>query len=162
MVTSTHDRHASYHHGDLANALIATGITLAREGGPGAVQLRETAGRIGVSPTAACRHFRQRDDLRQAVRQQAAAQPAGAVAVGTCREAVPDALSRVRAICMSYVGFALAEPGLFRTAIAAPAGEQRQPRDQPSVAGRSTADPEPESDVCSECARHQQDDQLQG
>lgn len=46
-----------YHHGDLRNALIEAAVELATEGGPERVVLREAARSVGVSPTAAYRHF---------------------------------------------------------------------------------------------------------
>src|SRR4030081_3822734 len=110
-----------YHHGDLAHALTRQAVVLAREGGPEAVVLREAARRVGVSPTAAYRHFAAHEDLLHAVKLQA--QQALAAAMQSAVEAVPpsaapaqNAVNHVRAIGVSYVGFALAEPGLFRTA----------------------------------------------
>jgi len=44
---------ASYHHGDLPNALADAATDLARGGGPEAVVLREAARRAGVSAAAA-------------------------------------------------------------------------------------------------------------
>ena len=60
-------RRSTYHHGDLANALAAAAAQLAREGGPDAVVLREAARRVGVSATAAYRHFASHNDLFEEV-----------------------------------------------------------------------------------------------
>src|SRR3954462_15106324 len=59
----------SYHHGDLANALTTAATQLARDGGPEAVVLREAARKVGVSATAAYRHFAGYDDLIHAVKE---------------------------------------------------------------------------------------------
>ena len=39
---------STYRHGDLRRALVDAGVALAREGGPGAVVLREVTRRAGV------------------------------------------------------------------------------------------------------------------
>src|SRR5215471_21379476 len=62
---------ATYHHGDLANALTVAATQLAREGGPEAVVLREAARTVGVSATAAYRHFAGHGDLMHAVKDRA-------------------------------------------------------------------------------------------
>ena len=62
---------APYHHGDLRNALVTQATALARAGGPDAVVLREAARRVGVSPSAAYRHFPNREGLLAAVASRA-------------------------------------------------------------------------------------------
>ncbi|TDU02640.1 TetR family transcriptional regulator [Streptomyces sp. 846.5] len=124
-----------YHHGDLRNALSAAAAELAREGGPEAVVLREAARRVGVSPTAAYRHFENHADLLTAVKHEALADLADALAaaVAEADRTAPTAVgsadspaavraeqqrarARLSAIGHGYVDFALAAPGLFRTA----------------------------------------------
>lgn len=118
MSTRTDGR---YHHGDLRNALVDASIALAAVGGPDAVVLREAARRSGVSPTAAYRHFADRSELLGAVAHRAL----GTLTTSMQRELdtlSPDddphrvALARLVAVGRGYVRFALAEPGLFRTA----------------------------------------------
>jgi AcrR family transcriptional regulator len=79
------------------------------------------ARQVGVSATAAYRHFAGHGELIQAVKEQA--QGALARWMQAELEATPsqddpaeDALRRMRAIGVGYVRFALSEPGLFRTA----------------------------------------------
>ncbi|MEY9840942.1 WHG domain-containing protein [Streptacidiphilus sp. EB103A] len=132
-----------YHHGDLRNALSAAAAELAREGGPEAVVLREAARRVGVSPTAAYRHFENHADLLTAVKHEALADLADALAAAVAeadrtapspptapgsagspaagspaavRAEQQRARARLSAIGHGYVDFALAAPGLFRTA----------------------------------------------
>jgi AcrR family transcriptional regulator len=124
-----------YHHGDLRNALSAAAAELAREGGPEAVVLREAARRVGVSPTAAYRHFENHADLLTAVKHEALADLADALAAAVAeadrtapaatgpasspaavRAEQRRARARLSAIGHGYVDFALAAPGLFRTA----------------------------------------------
>jgi AcrR family transcriptional regulator len=115
---------AAYHHGNLRSALVETGLAMAREHGPDGVALREVARRVGVSHNAAYRHFADREALLGAV---------GEVGMELLTKAmhrrladVPDGLEpvaraqqRLRAVGRAYFEFALAEPGLFRTAFSA-------------------------------------------
>jgi AcrR family transcriptional regulator len=110
-----------YHHGNLPTALADAAARLAREGGPEAVVLREAARRVGVSPTAAYRHFANHDDLLHAVKERALADLAERMeteisASGELADPVADALRRFQAIGLGYVRYAVAEPGMFRTA----------------------------------------------
>jgi AcrR family transcriptional regulator len=114
----TRDR---YHHGDLANALAAAALDLARTGGPQAVVLREAARQVGVSPTAAYRHFSGHEDLVETVKHFCQVELVGRMeAVLAAGTPDPDpkreAVRRLRALGRGYVEFAQAEPGLFRTA----------------------------------------------
>ena len=125
MVHATTTR-PTYHHGDLRNALIAAGAKLAEQGGPTAVGVRAAARVVGVTPTAAYRHFVNADELHGAVKERAfdvlaegmrtelaTMEPTG--------DAAEDARRRLFAIGRAYLRVALAEPGLFRTAF----GEER-------------------------------------
>jgi len=62
---------STFRHGDLRRALLDAGVALAREGGPGAIVLREATRRAGVVPNAAYRHFESRQALLDAVRAAA-------------------------------------------------------------------------------------------
>jgi AcrR family transcriptional regulator len=111
----------NYHHGDLANALTAAATQLARDGGPEAVVLREAARKVGVSATAAYRHFAGHGELIHAVKDHAGEQLAASMRAelartGSLADAGAEALRRLRALGIGYLHFALAEPGLFRTA----------------------------------------------
>lgn len=126
----------TYHHGNLPTALAEAAARLAREGGPEAVVLREAARRVGVSPTAAYRHYANHDDLLHAVKEQCLAGLADRMEVEIAAgPALPDpvdeALRRFRAIGIGYVRYALDEPGLFRTCFcrtdAAPGADPADP-----------------------------------
>jgi AcrR family transcriptional regulator len=123
VVHTGKSQRSGYHHGDLANALIAAAAQLARDGGPEAVVLREAARKVGVSATAAYRHFSGYDELIHAVKQCAQGDLVATMrAELTAPAPVPDrpaqALRRLRALGNGYLHFALSEPGLFRTAFA--------------------------------------------
>ncbi|MCI0385473.1 TetR/AcrR family transcriptional regulator [Streptomyces sp. CNQ085] len=136
---------SGYHHGDLRNALIEAATDLARDGGPEAVVLRAAARRVGVSPTAAYRHFTGQGDLLMAVKEQGQRGLAetmersaavggteggteggpedgadGGVEGGGARNAGEAAEERVKALGAGYIEFALTEPGLFRAAFCRP------------------------------------------
>jgi AcrR family transcriptional regulator len=125
----------SYHHGNLPAALAEAAARLARDGGPEAVVLREAARQVGVSPTAAYRHFANHDDLVHAVKERALADLAermeAEISAGQeLADPVADSLRRFRVIGLSYVHYAVTEPGLFRTAFCRtdkPAGEAADP-----------------------------------
>ncbi|WP_156688140.1 TetR/AcrR family transcriptional regulator [Mycobacterium sp. Marseille-P9652] len=120
----------SYHHGDLRRALLDTAVELARAGGPDAVVMRDVQRRVGVSNAAAYRHYSDRDALMAAVIAHALRQLAASMktAIAATPERGPRnrrALARFRATGQAYIDFALAEPGLYRTAFAPhPAGRQ--------------------------------------
>lgn len=99
-----------YHHGDLRAALLEAAGSLLDSGGENAVSLREAARMAGVSPTAAYRHFTDKEALLATLAARGFAEfgQAMAAAVGR-REATPLA-ARGRA----YIRFALANPGRFR------------------------------------------------
>ncbi|MFL5775452.1 MAG: TetR/AcrR family transcriptional regulator [Chloroflexota bacterium] len=134
MTTAT-DR-MPYHHGDLRNALVSEATALARVGGPDAVVLREAARRVGVSPSAAYRHFpsleallaavasRAREALGRAMLERLASLPRE-------RDSRRAALARFRATGAAYIDFALTEPGLFRVAFV-PCDPVLLVRDDPS------------------------------
>lgn len=118
-------KQAPYHHGDLRRALLDASLELAREGGPDAVVVREATRRVGVSANAAYRHFADREALLEAVASRAQGRAADVIAEAIA--AVPPdgdarvvARQRFRAVGIGYVRFALAEPGLFRTAFGVP------------------------------------------
>ncbi len=110
-----------YHHGDLRNAMMEAGVELARTGGPEAVVLREVARRVGVSATAAYRHFSDAEELLEEVKHTALAELADALI--TAVAAVPAdgdppdvVVARLRAAANAYIDFAVRNAGLFLTA----------------------------------------------
>ena len=113
----------SYRHGDLRRALIEAGVDLAGEGGPSAVVLREATRRAGVTPSAAYRHFADRQALLDAVCSSCQALVASAIEADQARIHCPDAAEaarlRFRAVGTGYLRFALEEPGRFQTAFSA-------------------------------------------
>lgn len=110
-------RDGPYHHGDLRNALVGAAAELAETGGPEAVTVRAAARRVGVTPTAAYRHFANHDQLLHAAHERAQQNLLDSISE-TLAALEPDAhpISRLDAAGRGYITFALREPGLFRTA----------------------------------------------
>src|ERR1700729_4372373 len=119
------EKRKTFRHGDLRNALITAGLEMARAGGPNAVILREATRQAGVSPNAAYRHFTNQAELLDAARAACLSQLAAAIEdeMTKCRPGrAPQAFARksFRAVGMGYLGFAMREPGMFRTAFSVP------------------------------------------
>lgn len=111
----------SYHHGDLRNALTDAATELAIAGGPEAVVLREAARHVGVSATAAYRHFSGHAELIHAVKERALALLAESMRaeldeLTPTGDPATDAAQRLFAIGRGYLRFAETQKGLFRIA----------------------------------------------
>ena len=120
-----------YHHGSLHSALIEASIALAREGGPDRVILREAARAAGVSHSAAYRHFADREALLAEVSSHARTELAAEMRRRVNRESDPR--KRLQAVGAAYIDFALAQPGLFRTAFTShPATSDDDDHDRPA------------------------------
>lgn len=120
MFSVTTSNRASYHHGDLRNALVRAAAELAATGGPDAVTIRGAAREVGVTPTAAYRHFANHSDLLEAARTLA--MDGMTAAMAEFLQQVPDdgdpvarAVVRLESTGRGYIRFALQEPGVFRT-----------------------------------------------
>lgn len=111
----------SYHHGDLEAALVRSAIQVVQEHGVATLTLRDLARTIGVSPSAAYRHFPSRDHLVAALAVRARQQLA--LAMIEARDSVPPtgprpgrSIRRFETIGRAYVHFALQHPRLFELA----------------------------------------------
>jgi len=101
----------SYHHGNLRKALLDAGVGLIGEVGPKGFTIREVARRAGVSHNAPYRHFRDKDQLLEAIAVEGferltAAMKKRSVAGATAAE-------RLRLCGCGYVDFALHWPQHF-------------------------------------------------
>lgn len=125
-----------YHHGDLRNALLRAAAELAEREGPQAVTIRSTARSVGVTPTAAYRHFAGHKELLSAVKDEAVVRLGGAMRhyldqVPASEDPVLDAVRRSVAMGRGYVRFAVTEPGLFKTAFVRPTAPEPAKADHP-------------------------------
>jgi AcrR family transcriptional regulator len=121
----------TFRHGDLRNALVASGLKMARVGGPDAVILREATRQAEVSPNAAYRHFAGQAALLDAVRSACISKLAAAIEeelgkIGAGRDPKVFARRSLRGVGMGYLRFAMSEPGMFRTAFSIPPSVHEQ------------------------------------
>lgn len=111
----------AYHHGDLRNAIIAEATSRARVSGEKAIVLREIAPHIGVSATAAYRHFTNRQQLVEEVAAQGFVEMRQRLlAITPAAESTDPVLSAyvdLRNAAIAIVEFAVAEPAWARMMI---------------------------------------------
>lgn len=101
----------AYHHGDLRRALLEQATAMLAGEGAGALSLREVSERVGVSHTAAYRHFRDKAELLAAIRESGFRRLRERL--GAVREAA-EVRHRLAAMASEYVAFALEEPAKYR------------------------------------------------
>jgi len=109
----------TYHHGDLRNALLEEAARLVGERGAEGFSLREAARAVGVSPTAAYRHFADKTALLAAVASDGFSRLAAAMEKATARVTAPAgstarAAAALAAVGEAYVEFAVRHPSRYR------------------------------------------------
>ena len=102
-----------YHHGDLRNALIEAALQLVAEKGVAGLTLRETARRVGVSQAAPYRHFPDKSALLAAVAEEGFRSMHRQI-LEALAQSPADTASRLSAIGVGYVRFAVDHPAHFR------------------------------------------------
>jgi AcrR family transcriptional regulator len=103
---------STYHHGNLAQALVEAALKLVEQGGAEAVSLRDLAQSLGVSRAAPYRHFADRDVLLATV---AARGFEDLVALYEAALAGPgNGRVQLRAAGRAFYDFATRRPGLYR------------------------------------------------
>ena len=120
-----------YHHGDLRNALIEAAVHLVAEKGVEGLTLRETARRVGVSQAAPYRHFSDKNALLAAVAEEGFRTMHRQI-LDALAQSPSDTASRLSAIGVGYVRFAVEHPAHFRImfaqelarSVASPTAEQ--------------------------------------
>lgn len=110
MTAERRAKRSSYHHGDLARALAAAAVELAAEGD--GFTLREVAARVGVTHSAAYRHYPDKRALLVAVATEGFRELFHHLARSVVG-AADDARGRLLAIALAYVDFALERPGHY-------------------------------------------------
>ncbi len=109
---------ATYHHGDLRNALIEAGLRMIEQVGAEAFSLREVAREVGVSANAAYRHFEDKGALLTAIavrgfdRLSSSMQDA-MLSVRRKSAGKSRAVARFNAAARAYVDLALERPHLY-------------------------------------------------
>lgn len=111
-MTSPAPENRPYHHGDLSRALVDAARRILEKDGPAALSLRAVAREAGVSPAAPYHHFKDKNDLMEAVAHE------GWVAMDNAlleaRAAATDAKERMTGLGVAYVRFARDNPALYR------------------------------------------------
>jgi AcrR family transcriptional regulator len=106
------DETRPYHHGDLSQGLVDAARRLLERDGPGALSLRAVAREAGVSPAAPYHHFKDRQEMLEAVAHEGWEMLN--LAVGEARAAAPPGEAAVAELGLTYVRFALEHPALYR------------------------------------------------
>src|SRR3954451_22806492 len=110
---------ATYHHGDLRNAFMRAALGLVSTRGVHFFSLRKAAREIGVSPSAAYRHFADKEALLDAVagegneRMAEAMRAAGALA-RSGREGPAAVVAALWSYAEAVVDFAVRDSARFR------------------------------------------------
>jgi AcrR family transcriptional regulator len=105
-------RGASYHHGDLSDALVRAARTILERKGLAALSLRAAARAAGVSPAAPYHHFADKQALLDAVAALGFDALRSAMNKRMAKKTDPNA--RLDASGVGYVVFAIENPALFR------------------------------------------------
>jgi AcrR family transcriptional regulator len=100
-----------YHHGDLRDQLLETGMRLLEGRRSEDLALREVARAVGVSATAVYRHFPDKEALLRAMAARGFDMMGEAQAAAAKRAGSKGAFAAVGG---AYVRFALQHPGVFR------------------------------------------------
>lgn len=106
------DSRASYHHGDLREALIRSALDLIAARGPAALAFAEIARAVGVSPAAPYRHFRDRNALIAEIARRGFERFALELEAGW-NLGRPDPIRAMEACGRAYLGFARREPAWY-------------------------------------------------
>ena len=117
--TSQAPTRGRYHHGDLRNALLEKALELVAARGQEGFSLREAARAVGVSATAAYRHFADKTAILTALAKEGHARLASAMERAAAKVPGPaggkaHAIGKLRAIGEVYVEFAVKNPSHFR------------------------------------------------
>lgn len=101
-----------YHHGDLRRALVAAAQRILEAEGPAALSLRAVAREAGVSPAAPYHHFKDKNELLEAVAHEG--WNALDAAMMKARADAKTPRDRMTALGVGYVCFARDNPALYR------------------------------------------------
>lgn len=104
----------NYHHGSLKEALVSAGLrALARENGP-ELSLRALAGEVGVTVTAAYRHFPSKSDLLLELAAVGFEDLQRRLLSESSKSNLATPLHQLHSVGEIYVQFARDNPALFR------------------------------------------------
>ena len=113
-MTKLKEPRASYHHGNLRQAVIEATLALVQEGGFENVSLREVARRAGVSTGAPFRHFPNKTALMTAVAEDAMQFFRSEIVTEMKKLTEPTPIMRFRAVGIAYLQWAIRHPTHFQ------------------------------------------------
>jgi AcrR family transcriptional regulator len=105
---------SAYHHGDLKQALVETGLGIIRKQGAHALSLRAAARKAGVSEAAPYRHFHNKEALLASIAEEGFNRLHQRM-VEAIAAAQGDPLAELHAVTWEYAEFVLQETDHFRT-----------------------------------------------
>jgi AcrR family transcriptional regulator len=103
---------ATYHHGNLRQALLTRATQIIEDSGIEALSLRAMARDLKVSSTAPARHFKSRIDLLQNIAKEGYKQ-ATVATLGALEQADPDPIARLNAMARAFVLWSLDNHALY-------------------------------------------------
>jgi len=103
----------NYHHGDLRSALIEAAVDMINQQGVERITMRGLSAWVGVSRTAAYRHFNDKVDLLTATAIEGFKQFSSALRTARVDDSV-DGLIRFRNMGQAYIQFAVTKPAYYR------------------------------------------------
>jgi len=103
---------ASYHHGNLADALVFAARDIALERGVEAISVAEAARRVGVSPPALYRHFKDRAALIHAL-LLSCLHELGVRSAEAYAKHPRGSMAAIVALCQAYLRMGRESPELF-------------------------------------------------
>lgn len=127
-------RRKSYHHGDLANALLEATEKLVAERGVMGFSLREAAREVGVDPSACYRHFKNREALLDTFAARGFEKLGQMMEKKMGKVADRPIPEQLQVMAQGYLSFALEYPARFRVMFGPRGVDVRVPiPDQPST-----------------------------
>ncbi len=103
---------SSYHHGDLARALITAGREILLEKGTDGLSLRAVAARVSVSQTAPYSHFSNKKELLLAISASGFTELADSMIASATKKI--DAHDTFLNYGVAYIEFAIKNPDIYR------------------------------------------------
>ena len=103
----------TYHHGDLKAEFIKIGMKILREEGINSLSLREISRRVGVSATAAYRHFNDKNHILEVLIVEIYKLLANDLKK-SINNITNDLYGGFGKLCWSYISFALNNPNYFK------------------------------------------------
>ncbi len=102
-----------YHHGDLGSSLITATIDMITQQGVDSITMRSLSDWVGVSRTAAYRHFENKEALLTATAIVGFEQFSAALHAARYNESL-DGISRFKAMGEAYLHFAIQNPAYYQ------------------------------------------------